>query len=165
MGKGYKNQDTTKGRVMASIWIKAQFRDKLTQSLKINMVAVTVSIIRDSDQVMVVTDAAAIEFGLGLYGYEFDFDVDQSYTGTFNAGQTDVSDQFPTVQIGDPVRCSEVEQGFDLGRTLRIIAAAAAGKADGGPQGPRYRNLNDTEDMVTSTATEEGNRLAVTYGA
>ncbi len=58
-----------------------------------------------------------------------------------------------------------VETGFTLGRTLRNIAAAAAGKCSGGPGSPVFRNQGDTTDQVSSTSDDDGNRSAVSYGA
>lgn len=58
-----------------------------------------------------------------------------------------------------------LETGFSAGRTLRIAAAAVAGKTTGGPGGFVARNLSDTDDMITGTATQDGNREAAVYGA
>jgi hypothetical protein len=46
---------------------------------------------------------------------------------------------------------------------LRIVAAVTAGKASGGPGSPVFRNLADTQDVVTGTADASGNRTAATY--
>lgn len=65
----------------------------------------------------------------------------------------------------DGLLSGEIEPGFDLARTLRIIAAAVAGKTTGGPAGFTARNLGDTTDQVTGTATEDGNRTPTSYGS
>jgi hypothetical protein len=60
---------------------------------------------------------------------------------------------------------AELEAGFDVGRALRVIAAAVAGKTTGGPAGFTARNLSDTEDQIVGTATSDGNRTPTSYGA
>lgn len=58
----------------------------------------------------------------------------------------------------------EVEPGFTLRQSMRLILAALAGKVSGGA-GPvvRFRDVNDTKDRITSTADQDGNRNPVTY--
>lgn len=58
----------------------------------------------------------------------------------------------------------EVEPGFTLRQSLRLMLAALAGKASGGA-GPvvRFRDVNDTKDRITSTADADGNRTSVTH--
>jgi hypothetical protein len=63
------------------------------------------------------------------------------------------------------VLAAELETGFDVGRALRVIAAAVAGKTAGGPSGFTARNLSDTADQIVGTATSDGNRGNATYGA
>lgn len=58
-----------------------------------------------------------------------------------------------------------LETGFTASRILRTTAAAAAGKASGGPDSPVFRNLADTQDQITGTADSNGNRTAASYGA
>jgi hypothetical protein len=60
---------------------------------------------------------------------------------------------------------AELETGFDVGRALRIIAAAVAGKTSGGPAGFSARNLSDTTDQIVGTATSDGNRTPTSYGS
>lgn len=67
--------------------------------------------------------------------------------------------------LADAVWAKIIETGFDASRMLRIIAAAAAGKSSGGPGSPVFRNLADSQDQITGTATENGDRTAATYGA
>jgi hypothetical protein len=60
---------------------------------------------------------------------------------------------------------AELETGYDVGRALRIIAAAVAGKTSGGPTGFVARNLSDTADQIAGTSDASGNRSSATYGA
>lgn len=55
-----------------------------------------------------------------------------------------------------------LEAGFSSSRLLRIIAAAAAGKT---ADGVTFRNLGDTLNQITGTATAAGIRSAATYGS
>lgn len=59
----------------------------------------------------------------------------------------------------------EIEPGFTAARMLRIIAAAVAGKSTGGPDNPTYRNIGDTEDEITGTVNNVGDRSDITYGS
>lgn len=45
---------------------------------------------------------------------------------------------------------------------MRGFAAAMLGKASGLPTTPKYRDVADTKDVITATATTDGNRTAVT---
>jgi hypothetical protein len=56
-----------------------------------------------------------------------------------------------------------VEVGYTLRQTLRLMAAAVAGKASGGPGGTVFRNLPDSADRITSVADASGNRTTVTH--
>jgi len=58
-----------------------------------------------------------------------------------------------------------VEDGFTLRRTLRIIAAAVAGRTSGGPAGFVARNLGDTQNQVDGAADADGNRTVSSYGS
>ena len=57
-----------------------------------------------------------------------------------------------------------LEPGFTAEKILRLVAAAIAGKSSGGPGSPVFRDLADTQDMVTGVADSSGNRTSVTYG-
>jgi hypothetical protein len=46
---------------------------------------------------------------------------------------------------------------------IRIIASAVAGKASSGPSATKFRDLEDTRDVLTTTATDEGDRTSATY--
>lgn len=75
----------------------------------------------------------------------------------------------PGVSAGDMLTAiyemmMEVEPGFDQARVLRIIAASVAGKVTGGPSGFVARNLSNTQDQVSGTADNGGNRPSATYG-
>jgi hypothetical protein len=70
-----------------------------------------------------------------------------------------------TANVGDAVWQTLLETGFTADQILRIIAAATAGKASGGPGSPVFRNLSDTQDQITGTADSSGNRSAATYGS
>lgn len=69
-----------------------------------------------------------------------------------------------TTNVGDAVWAHLIEAGFDAARILRIIAAATAGASSGGPDAPVFRDLSDTEDMVSGDADAQGDRANVTYG-
>lgn len=53
-----------------------------------------------------------------------------------------------------------VGTGFTVKRSLRIIAAAVAGKNSGGT----FRDLEDSQDQITGSATITGDRTAAAYG-
>lgn len=69
-----------------------------------------------------------------------------------------------TANVGDAVWSKLIEAGFPAERILRIIAAATAGESSGGPDSPIFRDLSDSEDMVSGDADAGGNRTNVTYG-
>jgi hypothetical protein len=49
---------------------------------------------------------------------------------------------------------------YNLQQYLRIIAAAVAGKASGGPGSPVFRDVEDASNVITGTADSSGNRTA-----
>jgi Rieske Fe-S protein len=59
--------------------------------------------------------------------------------------------------------------GFNVDGTLtfkevtQIIAASTAGKVSGAPGSPVFRDLDDTQDVITATVDSSGNRTAITY--
>jgi hypothetical protein len=69
-----------------------------------------------------------------------------------------------TRATNDGVIAAEVETGFSLGREVRVIAAAVAGKTTLGPTGFVARNLPDTTNQIDGTADKFGNRDAAVYG-
>lgn len=85
--------------------------------------------------------------------------------GELSADITVTGDLLSTANVGDAVWQTLIEAGYDASRVLRIIAAATAGKSSSGPDTPIFRNLGDTEDMISGTADGNGNRTAATYGA
>lgn len=68
-----------------------------------------------------------------------------------------------TANVADAVWKAIDESGFTYRDVLNIIAAAAAGKASGGPGSPVFRDLGDTTNVITGTADSSGNRTAATY--
>jgi hypothetical protein len=84
--------------------------------------------------------------------------------GTLAAAIVVTGTGLSTANVGSAVWTYLVEAGFDAARVLRIIAAATAGESSGGPSSPVFRDLSDTEDMITGTADADGDRSAVTYG-
>lgn len=58
----------------------------------------------------------------------------------------------------------EIAPGFTAERLLRIVAAAVAGKVSGAPANPVFRDVGDTQDMITGEADSSGNRASATYG-
>lgn len=60
-------------------------------------------------------------------------------------------------------RADAIETGWTLRKTIRVIAAAVAGKVSGaGSNAPVFRNLSDTKARVSATTDSNGNRLSVT---
>jgi hypothetical protein len=58
---------------------------------------------------------------------------------------------------------SEVESGYDVIQSLRVILASLAGKLSGAPSGPIYiRDVGDTKNRITATVDANGNRTSVT---
>lgn len=68
-----------------------------------------------------------------------------------------------TANVADAVWRAIDESGFTYRDVLNIIAAAAAGKASGGPGNPVFRDLGDSTDVIAGTADSSGNRTAATY--
>lgn len=68
-----------------------------------------------------------------------------------------------TANVGQAVWAYLIEAGFTAEQVLRIVAAVTAGKASGGPDAPAFRNLSDTQDVVSGVADSSGNRTSVTY--
>lgn len=99
-------------------------------------------------------------------------DVDTSGIAVFHATGTAADPGDVMVEVIDTdfftaaagVWAAILEGAFTAGRILRIIAAGVAGKDSGGPGGPVFRNLADTQDQITGTADASGNRSAATYG-
>lgn len=58
-----------------------------------------------------------------------------------------------------------IETGYTFKQTLRLMAAALAGKVSGGPTSPVFRNLADSAARITATVDGSGNRTAVTHSA
>ena len=119
-------------------------------------------------------DAAGIRAAVGLDSANLSAQLaDMPTVAEFNARSLPSADYFvvgdytappSTASIVDAVLDDELESGFSVGRTLRIIAASTAGKVTGGPDGPIFRNLSDTADQIVGVATEDGNRTTATYG-
>ncbi len=119
-------------------------------------------------------DAAGIRAAIGLATANLDTQLaDLPTVSEFNARSLPSADYFvvgdytappSAAAIVDSVMDDELESGFSVARTLRIIAASTAGKVTGGPDGPVFRNLSDTANQITGVATEDGNRTTATYG-
>jgi hypothetical protein len=119
-------------------------------------------------------DAAGIRAAVGLDSANLSAQLaDMPTVAEFNARSLPSADYFvvgdytappSTASIVDAVLDDELEAGFSVARTLRIIAASTAGKVTGGPDGPIFRNLSDTANQITGVATEDGNRTTATYG-
>jgi hypothetical protein len=119
-------------------------------------------------------DAAGVRAAIGLASANLDTQLaDLPTLSEFNARSLPSADYFvvgdytappSTGSIVDAVMDDELETGFSVARTLRIIAASTAGKVTGGPDGPIFRNLSDTANQITGVATEDGNRTTATYG-
>jgi hypothetical protein len=119
-------------------------------------------------------DAAGVRAAIGLATANLDTQLaDIPTVSEFNARSLPSADYFvvgdytappSTTTIVDAVMDDELETGFSVARTLRIIAASTAGKVTGGPDGPIFRNLSDTANQITGVATEDGNRTTATYG-
>ena len=119
-------------------------------------------------------DAAGVRAAIGLATANLDTQLaDIPTISEFNARSLPSADYFvvgdytappSTASIVDAVMDDELETGFSVARTLRIIAASTAGKVTGGPDGPVFRNLSDTANQITGVATEDGNRTTATYG-
>jgi hypothetical protein len=63
------------------------------------------------------------------------------------------------------VLTTELETGFTVERTLRAMASVLAGKALNGPASTTFRNISDTDAMLTTAADENGNRTTVNISA
>jgi len=80
----------------------------------------------------------------------------------------DDSEQIAVVTDGASVLdvAAGIETGVTVRQGLRIILAAAGGKADGlAGTTVHYRDTNDTKNRITATVDADGNRTAVTLDA
>lgn len=68
-----------------------------------------------------------------------------------------------TANVGQAVWQYLIEAGFTAEQCMRIIAAVTAGKSTGGPGTPVFRNLGDTQDVVSGVADSSGDRTSATY--
>ncbi len=57
----------------------------------------------------------------------------------------------------------EIEDGFTARRMLSIIASAVAGKSNGGPGNPRFRNVSDTGYQISGVVNISGDRTTTVY--
>lgn len=85
-------------------------------------------------------------------------------TGELAAEINVTGDLLTTATVGSAVWSESLEAGFSADRILRIIAAAVAGESTGGPDTPAFRNVSDTENMISGDADADGNRSNITYG-
>lgn len=93
-----------------------------------------------------------------------DIAAEATAKGSMSADINVTGDLLSTANVGDAVWSTLLEAGFDASQIIRIIAAATAGASSGGPGSPVFRNLGDTDDMITGTADSSGNRSGITYG-
>jgi hypothetical protein len=56
----------------------------------------------------------------------------------------------------------EIEIGFTLRQTMRLMSAILCGKASGGPGNSVFRNMPDTANRVVSVANASGDRTVMT---
>jgi hypothetical protein len=122
-------------------------------------------------------DAAGIRSAIGMSTSNLDVQlaaivqdtgttIPQQITSELAAVQSAITSVIPSSgTVSDAVMAKELETGFTVARTLRIVAASTAGKVTGGPGGPIFRNLSDTADQITGVATADGNRTSATYGS
>lgn len=89
---------------------------------------------------------------------------DATAKGAMASEITVTGDLLSTANVGDAVWSTLLEAGFTASQIVRIVAAATAGASSGGPGSPVFRNLGDTDDMVSGTADSSGNRSSITYG-
>lgn len=82
---------------------------------------------------------------------------------------TDAVNALPTsVENADTLldRADAVESGVTVRKTLKLNASVLGGKSSGnstsGASTPKFRNLNDTKDVVSAVTDEAGNRSAIT---
>jgi hypothetical protein len=106
------------------------------------------------------------ETGLGWYAIEMSSgDMDAATIAMhIEAGGSVLDALVETDSAADDVHTKEIEDGFSLSRTLRVIAAAVGGKVRGGPNAPIFRNLGDSTDMIIGNADGDGNRTSASYG-
>lgn len=58
---------------------------------------------------------------------------------------------------------NSIEAGITVRKTLRVLAAGIAGKTtDFQTLSPKFRDINDTKDVISATMDSDGNRTAVT---
>lgn len=90
--------------------------------------------------------------------------ADATAKGSMASEITVTGDLLSTANVGDAVWSTLLEAGFTASQIVRIVAAATAGASSGGPGSPVFRNLGDTDDMISGTADSSGNRSGITYG-
>lgn len=59
-------------------------------------------------------------------------------------------------------RADAIETAWTVRKSLRVIAAAVAGKVSGGPTSSVFRNITDTKARITSSSNSSGDRTVVT---
>lgn len=87
-----------------------------------------------------------------------------SYAVGNMAGTTEALTELSPQAIAAAVWAASLEPGFDASRVMRIVAAATAGRASGGPAGFTARNLANTQDQLVGLADLSGNRTSAVYG-
>jgi hypothetical protein len=106
---------------------------------------------------------AIVEMIAGLSG-EGSVSAESTAKGSMASEITVTGDLLSTANVGDAVWSTLLEAGFTASQIVRIVAAATAGASSGGPSSPVFRNLGDTDDMISGTADSNGNRSSITYG-
>lgn len=106
---------------------------------------------------------AIVEMLAGLTG-EGTVTAEATARGSMSSDITVTGELLSTANVGDAVWSTLLEAGFTASQIVRIVAAATAGASSGGPGSPVFRNLGDTDDLITGTADSSGNRSAITYG-
>lgn len=106
---------------------------------------------------------AIVEMVAGLTG-EGTVSAEATAKGSMASEITVTGDLLSTANVGDAVWSTLLEAGFTASQIVRIVAAATAGASSGGPSSPVFRNLGDTDDMISGTADSNGNRSSITYG-
>jgi len=131
---------------------------------------VTYQVLSNDGSTVVVSSKSCI-YTLGVKGYLDNLDVssdwvDQSegnYLLKWSVSGSQISG-FPSVYIENLVVVpgGEVEFGYTLTESLRIILAVLAGKASGGnTENITYRDINDVKDRVNAVVTRRGDRTDV----
>jgi len=126
-----------------------------------------------------ITTLDLTDLGNGRYAVDYTFPTigqhfvkyivysDSEHTTKDTTYSEELEDILVEVNNLDSLPTSVMNFMVDSARTfkqfLRIVASAVAGKASSGPSTTKFRDLEDTRDVITTVANTSGDRTSATY--